>query len=68
MTIGYRFAIGRYAVTFAEYDHFCEETNHEKPADEGWGRGRQPVINVIWREARAYVEGFRRTRGTLSVA
>jgi formylglycine-generating enzyme required for sulfatase activity len=56
VTIGYRFAIGRYAVTFAEYDHFCEETNREKPADNGWGRGRRPVINVSWRDAQAYCE------------
>jgi hypothetical protein len=46
VNIGYRFAIGRYAVTFAEYDHFCEVTGCEKPEDWGWGRGRQPVINV----------------------
>jgi formylglycine-generating enzyme required for sulfatase activity len=56
VTIGRRFALGRYAVTFGEYDHFCEVTDREKPADEGWGRGRQPVINVSWRDARAYVE------------
>ena len=37
VTIDYRFAIGRYAMTFAEYDHFCEETNREKPPDQGGG-------------------------------
>ena len=26
----------------------------ERPADEGWGRGRRPVINVNWHEAKAY--------------
>jgi formylglycine-generating enzyme required for sulfatase activity len=54
--IGYRFALGRYAVVFAEYDHFCEVTTSKKPADQGWGRGRRPVINVDWRDAQAYVE------------
>ena len=53
--IGYRFALGRYAVTFDEYDHFCEVTRREKPEDEGWGRGRRPVIDVSWEDAREYV-------------
>ena len=48
------FAIGRYPVTFAEYDHFCDATGREKPDDEGWGRGRMPVINVSWDDAVAY--------------
>jgi formylglycine-generating enzyme required for sulfatase activity len=48
------FAMGKYAVTFAEYDRFAEATGRGKPADEGWGRGRRPVINVSWEDARAY--------------
>ena len=28
--------------------------NH-RPADRGWGRGRRPVINVRWEDAKAYV-------------
>jgi len=48
------FAIGRYEVTFEEYDRFAEATGREKPDDQGWGRGLQPVINVSWEEATAY--------------
>ena len=48
------FAIGRYPVTFDEYDHCCAEMNWEKPDDRGWGRGKRPVINVTWLDARAY--------------
>jgi formylglycine-generating enzyme required for sulfatase activity len=55
VTIG-KFALGKHAVTFAEYDHFCEVTKRKKPADKGWGRGRQPVINVSWRDAQAYIK------------
>jgi formylglycine-generating enzyme required for sulfatase activity len=63
VTIGYRFAIGRYAVTFAEYDHFCEVTAREKPPDQGWGRGRQPLINVSWRDAKSYAEWLSQDTG-----
>jgi formylglycine-generating enzyme required for sulfatase activity len=52
--IGYRFALGRYAVTFAEFDAFCEATGRAKPKDQGWGRDRQPVIHVSWEDATAY--------------
>ncbi len=51
-----RFAMGKYEVTFEEYDKFCEATGREKPDDEGWGRGKRPVINVYWRDAKAYAQ------------
>lgn len=51
-----RFALGIYAVTFAEYDHFCEATGRETPKDKGWGRADRPVINVSWEDASAYCE------------
>src|SRR5512132_3979913 len=63
--IGYRFAIGRYAVTFTEYDHFCEVTGRRKPPDLGWGRRRQPVINVSWRDAKSYAERLSQDTGQL---
>ncbi len=50
------FAMGRYPVTFAEYDYFCEATNREKPDDRGWGRDNRPVIMVSWHDAVAYTE------------
>jgi formylglycine-generating enzyme required for sulfatase activity len=63
VTIGYRFAVGRYPVTFEEYDRFCETVGVEKPGDEGWGRGRRPVINVSWEDARAYAEWLSKQTG-----
>ena len=48
------FSIGKYEVTFAEYDRFAEATGRSRPDDEGWGRERRPVINVSWYEATAY--------------
>jgi formylglycine-generating enzyme required for sulfatase activity len=53
--IGQRFAIGRYPVTFAEYDRFCDAADREKPGDRGWGRERRPVINVSWQDAQSYL-------------
>src|SRR5262249_6605103 len=49
-----RFAIGRYLVTFDEFDYFCDATKRRKPSDEGWGRGRRPVIWVCWNDARDF--------------
>ena len=50
------FALGRYPVTFDEYDRFCRATGRDQPWDEGCGRGRQPVINVSWYDAMAYCQ------------
>ncbi len=49
-----RFAMGRYEVSFAEYDRFAQATSRNKPNDEGKGRENRPVINVSWEEATAY--------------
>jgi len=46
--------LGRYPVTFEQYDAFCNAAGHEKPFDHGWGRDRRPVINVSWKDAQAY--------------
>jgi len=49
-----RFAMGKYEVTFAEYDKFAQATNRKKPDDSGWARGNNPVIMVSWKDATAY--------------
>lgn len=48
------FGLSKYEVTFEEYDLFAKATNRKMPDDNGWGRGKQPVINVSWRDAKAY--------------
>jgi sulfatase modifying factor 1 len=49
------FYISKYAVTFEEYDRFCDDTiGIKKPDDNGRGRGNLPVINVTWYDAVAY--------------
>lgn len=54
--IAYPFEIGKYEVTFDEYDAFAKDTKRKLPSDEGWGRGKRPVINVSFDDAQAYVK------------
>ncbi len=48
------FQIGKYEVTFEQYDQFATTTNRERPNDANWGRGSLPVTNVNWFDARDY--------------
>jgi formylglycine-generating enzyme required for sulfatase activity len=51
------FAVGRFAVTFDEWDA-CTASGgcrRYRPADKGWGRGKRPVINISREDAAAYV-------------
>ncbi len=50
-------AVGRFAVTFGEWDACAAAGGCGKrhPADKGWGRGWRPVVNVSWDDAHQYV-------------
>jgi formylglycine-generating enzyme required for sulfatase activity len=48
------FYLGKYEVTFAQYDAFCDATSRKKPDDEGWGRGDRPAIRVTWNAAAEF--------------
>lgn len=60
------FKLGKYEVTFDEYDVFaflidfeggCRDSHRvEKAKDEDWGRGDRPVINVSWQDAQCFAE------------
>ncbi len=50
------FKMSKHEVTFAQYDAFCDATGRSKPSDEGWGRGKRPVINVSWDDAKAFAD------------
>ena len=54
MCIRDRFALGKYPVTFEEYDLFCAATRRRRPDDVDWGRERRPVIDVSWNDANDY--------------
>jgi formylglycine-generating enzyme required for sulfatase activity len=57
VTIARPFAVGRFAVTFDEWDACVADSgcNGYTPSDQGWGRGHRPVINVSWDDANTYV-------------
>ena len=52
------FAMSKHEVTFDDYDRFlrvrAKRRRDGEADDQGWGRGRRPVINVTWDEAVAY--------------
>ena len=54
VTISRSIAMGKYEVTFAEYDRFARATGRALPSDYGWSRGNRPVVNVNQEEAKAY--------------
>ena len=57
VTIATPLAVGKYEVTFAEWDA-CVAAGGctHQPSDEGWGRGKRPVINVSWDDIQQYVK------------
>jgi formylglycine-generating enzyme required for sulfatase activity len=59
------FAVGRYAVTFAQWDACFAEggCGHRRLGDLDFGRGNRPAIFVTWTEAQLYVEWLKRKTG-----
>ncbi len=57
------FSISKYEITFEEYDQFAAATGRALPDDKGWGRGKQPVINVSWDEATEYTKWLTQQTG-----
>jgi formylglycine-generating enzyme required for sulfatase activity len=60
------YAVGKYEVTFAEWEACVAEggcRGNLRPDDKGWGRGRRPVINISWHDAKEYVTWVSRKAG-----
>jgi formylglycine-generating enzyme required for sulfatase activity len=57
------FKLGKHEVTFDEYDRFALATGRGLPFDQGWGRGRRPVINVAWEDARDFADWLSKQTG-----
>jgi formylglycine-generating enzyme required for sulfatase activity len=56
VSIAAPFALGKYEVTFAEWDACVADGGCDgfKPDDQGWGRRNRPVIGVTWMDAKRY--------------
>jgi formylglycine-generating enzyme required for sulfatase activity len=58
------FKVAAFDVTFDQYDVFALVTGRSLPGDEKWGRGRRPVINVTWNDAKAFIAWLSQQAGT----
>ena len=58
------FAIGRFELTFSDWQRYAEATGKPLPDNEGWGLSAQrPVINVSWFDAQGYCQWLSRVSG-----
>jgi formylglycine-generating enzyme required for sulfatase activity len=65
VSIAASFAVGKYAVTFDEWDACVANAGCApyKPDDQEWGRSKHPVISVNWDDAKAYATWLSRKTG-----
>lgn len=57
------FAIGKYEVTFDEWDACVAAKACETVGDDGWGRGRRPVLYVNFEMAMGYAKWLTQKTG-----
>jgi formylglycine-generating enzyme required for sulfatase activity len=64
VTIARPFAVARFELTFAEWDYCVADGDCPRGIRaSGWGRGRQPAVNVSWDDAQRYVAWLSRKTG-----
>ena len=56
VTIAQPFAIGKFEITFDEFDRFLRATGQALLSDHDWGRGRRPAIRISWDALTAYLQ------------
>jgi formylglycine-generating enzyme required for sulfatase activity len=56
VTIAAPFAVSKFEITFAQWDACVKAGGCEgyRPEDQGWGRGKRPVVNLSWENAKDY--------------
>jgi len=64
VTIAKPFAVGKFDVTFAEWDVCADAGTCPHASDSGFGRGDRPVINVFWQDVKRYVAWLSRVTGS----
>lgn len=63
VTFARPFAIGKYEITYDEWDACVADGGCEAVSDEGWGRGRRPVLYVNFDMAVGYTQWLSRKTG-----
>jgi formylglycine-generating enzyme required for sulfatase activity len=65
VTIATAFAVGKFEITFDEWDACVADggCGGYRPDDAGFGRGMRPAINVRWGDVKAYVTWLSRKTG-----
>ncbi len=62
--IANNYSIGKYEVTYAQFQKYIESTGaHDLPDDNDWGGGDLPVTNVSWSESYAYTAWLSKITG-----
>ena len=59
------FKLGKYEVTFAQWDACVADggCGRYTPDDEGWGRGNRPVMNVSWDDIQRFIAWLKARTG-----
>ncbi|MCX6269867.1 MAG: SUMF1/EgtB/PvdO family nonheme iron enzyme [Bacteroidetes bacterium] len=57
------FYMGKYEITFEEYDAYCLATKKKLLNDGNHGRGKMPIFNVNWEDAIAYCNWLSKKEG-----
>jgi formylglycine-generating enzyme required for sulfatase activity len=65
VTIAAPFAVGKFEITFDEWDACVRDDgcSNIRPNDEGWGRERYPVMHMSFDTAKVYVAWLSRKTG-----
>ncbi len=51
-------------VTFDQFDAYCKDSGAAMPDDNGWGRGRRPVLKVSYDDAMGFCRWLSKKSGT----
>ena len=64
VTISKPFAVGKYEVTFAEWDACVKDGGCVHAGDDqGWGRDKLPAVDISWDDAQQYTGWLRKQTG-----
>jgi formylglycine-generating enzyme required for sulfatase activity len=65
VTIAAPFAVGKFDITFDQWGACVKDggCDNYRPDDQHWGRGRRPIIDMSWENAKTYVNWLSRKTG-----